>query len=277
MKAMMYPKILFSMLKKYIPIISYVFIQDIGKYTVSSTHALGKFTRFILTTIAHCIVPPMYKKEFLLQLINIFFFSITLISLTAFFAGAVLTLQSYLGFSRFNAEDSIATIIVISITREIGPVLTALMMSGRVGAGIASEIGNMRASEQIDALHTLSVHPIKYLAVPRILATLIALPLLTIIADVLGIFSSYIVGVYELGFNSGAYLSSTMQNLLLSDIVSGIIKSIFFGLSISSISVYYGYHCEHSSAAVGQATNQAVITASIVVLILNYLITYIML
>jgi len=193
--------------------------------------------------------------------------------MTAFFSGAVLALQSYTGFSRFSAESSIATVVVLSITRELGPVLAGLMVAGRVGAAIAAEIGTMKVTEQIDALYTLSTDPLKYLVIPRVIAAVIMLPCLVLIGDIIGVMGGYLVSVQKLGFNSSNYLTSTFKYLESIDVISGLVKAGAFGLIISVVSCYNGYHSDKGAKGVGSATTKAVVMSSIFILLSNYLIT----
>ena len=207
------------------------------------------------------------------QLMQMGFYSLPVVGLTALFTGMVLALQSHTGFSRFQAEGAVATVVVLSMTRELGPVLAGLMVAGRVGAATAAEIGTMRVTEQIDALWTLSTNPFKYLIAPRLLAGAITLPLLVVIADSIGVMGGYLVGVHILDFNSAAYLKSTVEYLEPVDVISGLVKASAFGFVIALMGCYQGYHSGRGAQGVGKATTNAVVTASILILILNYIIT----
>jgi phospholipid/cholesterol/gamma-HCH transport system permease protein len=217
--------------------------------------------------------PPFYPRLILKQLISIGYFSLPVVGLTAIFTGAVLALQSYTGFSRFNAESSIAAVVVISITRELGPVLAALMVAGRIGASTAAEIATMRVTEQIDALVTLSTNPFKYLVVPRVIAGIIALPFLVFIADIIGVYGGYLVGVHKLGFSPGNYLRNTFEFLEIKDVVTGLVKASVFGFIITLFGCYQGYYSQRGANGVGVATTNAVVTASMMILLSNYLLT----
>lgn len=235
--------------------------------------SIGARVSFILKTFkfSGCF----YFGAFLQQFIKIFFFSLPLICMTAFFTGAVLALQCYIGFIRFNAENSIASIIVIAITRELGPVITALMIAGRVGASITAEISTMKVTNQIDALKMLCVNPFQYLFLPRILSSMIAMPLLVLIADLIGIFGGYIVSITTLHFNEYLYINNTLKFLNLLDVISGLTKAFFFGLAISVIGCYNGYYCRQDSQGVGLSTTKTLVQSSIIILIINYIITII--
>ena len=182
------------------------------------------------------------------------FYSLPVVALTALFTGMVLALQSYTGFSRFGAESAIASVVVLSVTRELGPVLAGLMVAGRAGAAMAAELGTMRVTDQIDALTTLSTEPMKYLVAPRLLAGIIALPLLVVVADILGVFGGFLVATQKLGFTPDTYLISTFTNLRSDDVVSGLIKAAVFGFIIALMGCYHGYRSKGGAQGVGAAT-----------------------
>ncbi len=235
--------------------------------------SLGQLGIFFLQTCLSIVSPPWYLKQFLKQLVNVGYLSLPVIGLTAIFSGMVLALQSYTGFSRFNAENAIATVVVLSMTRELGPVLAGLMVAGRVGAAMAAELGTMRVTEQIDALTTLSTPPMRYLVAPRVLAALVSLPFLVLIADIIGVMGGYIVGTYQLGFNAGNYMNQTLSFLEARDVISGLIKAAVFGFVIALMGCYHGYTSKGGAAGVGQATTNAVVSASILILLFNYALT----
>ncbi len=248
-------------------------INQIGRYTINSAHNIGALFIFISVVIRSIVSPPWHFRLILKQLITIGFYSLPVVAMTAFFSGAVLALQSYSGFSRFSAESTIATVVILSITRELGPVLTGLMVAGRIGASIAAEIGTMRVTEQIDALYTLSTDPIKYLVAPRVLASLIMMPCLVIISDIIGVMGGYLVSIYKLGFNSSNYLVNTFKYLEAMDIISGLVKATAFGVIISIVSCYSGYYSGKGAKGVGSSTTSAVVNSSIFILLSNYIIT----
>lgn len=248
-------------------------VQQIGNSTLCFIQQLGMLSIFILKVLAGIFKRPFYFGLIARQLIIIGYFSLPVVAMTAFFSGAVLALQSYTGFSRFSAESSIATVVVLSITRELGPVLAGLMVAGRVGASIAAEIGTMRVTEQIDALFVLSTDPIKYLVVPRVLAAVITLPILVLIGDIIGVMGGYLVGTYKLGFNGVVYMVNTVKFLESIDVISGLVKAAIFGFIIAIMSCYHGYYSEKGAKGVGLATTSAVVSSSILILISNYLVT----
>tara|TARA_E500000318_G_scaffold99984_1_gene102352 strand:- start:527 stop:1300 length:774 start_codon:yes stop_codon:yes gene_type:complete len=249
------------------------FLAAIGRTFLGFLAATGRLSVFTGITLGHCVRPPIYWRLLGRQLVDIGYYSLPVVGLTTLFSGMVLALQSYTGFSRFNAESAISTVVVLSMTRELGPVLAGLMVAGRIGASMAAEIGTMRVTEQVDALTTLSTSPFKYLVVPRVLAGIISLPFLVLIGDIIGVFGGYLVGVHKLGFNAGSYLKSTFDFLEVQDVVSGLVKAAVFGFLIALMGCYHGYHSGRGAQGVGRATTNAVVSASILILISNYLIT----
>jgi len=224
-------------------------------------------------SLSHLFRPPYYPRIVIRQMIEIGYFSLPVVGLTAIFTGMVLALQSYTGFARFSAEGAVANVVVLSITRELAPVLAGLMVTGRIGASMAAEIGTMRVTEQVDALTTLSTNPFKYLVVPRIIAGVTMLPILVFIADIIGVLGGYLVGIYELGFNPANYLQNTWDFLESFDVVSGLIKAAVFGLIIALMGCYHGYYSRGGAQGVGQATTYAVVSASILILCFNFILT----
>jgi len=206
-------------------------------------------------------------------MIEIGYYSLPVVGLTAIFTGMVLALQSYTGFARFSAESAIPNVVIVSITRELGPVLAGLMVAGRVGAAIAAEIGTMRVTEQIDALDTLATNPFKYLIAPRLIAGLTMLPLLVLVADVIGVFGGYVVSIYKLGFNPATYMKNTLDFMEAQDVISGLVKASVFGFLITLMGCYHGYRSRGGAQGVGAATTNAVVSASILILCSNYFIT----
>lgn len=247
--------------------------QAIGGSILGVFGAIGRLSFFISGVVRHSVTPPFFFRHLLRQFMDIGYYSLPVVGMTALFTGMVLALQSYTGFSRFNAESAIASVVVLSITRELAPVLAGLMVAGRVGASIAAEIGTMRVTEQIDALTTLSVNPIKYLVVPRVLAGTIMLPVLVLIGDIIGVYGGYIVSTHVLGFSSGSYLHQTWNVLEHMDVISGLIKAAAFGFIVTLMGCYHGYNSGRGAQGVGAATTNAVVTASILILIFNFILT----
>ena len=248
-------------------------LSQIGRFTLLLFANIGRIVHFFLNTIITAFRPPWYPGEILKQFIQIGFYSLPVVGLTAIFTGMVLALQCYTGFSRFNASSAIATVVVVTITRELGPVLAGLMVAGRVGASMAAEIGTMRVTEQIDALTTLSTNPFKYLVFPRLLAGLVTLPFLVLVADCIGVLGGYLVGVYKLNFNSATYINQTIEFLNKQDVTSGLIKAAVFGTIITLMGCYHGYQSARGAEGVGRATTNAVVSSSILILCMNYILT----
>jgi len=248
-------------------------LGSVGTGFLSFLSGWGKVFIFIYKSLKMGFAGPYYWRQIFKQFIEIGYFSLPVVGLTAIFTGMVLALQSYTGFSRFSAEGSIATVVVLSITRELGPVLAGLMVAGRVGAAMAAEIGTMKVTEQIDALVTLSASPFRYLMFPRILAGTLMLPLLVIIADIIGVMGGYVVSVYKLDFNAANYIDQTLKFLEWQDVSSGLIKSAVFGFITSTMGCYYGYNSGRGAEGVGKATTNAVVMASILILVANYALT----
>src|SRR5271169_1757118 len=249
------------------------FLASIGAAFLGFLTAAGRLVMFAGMALATALSPPFYLRAMLRQMVSIGYFSLPVVGLTAIFTGMVLALQSYTGFSRFSAEGAVATVVVLSVTRELGPVISGLMVAGRVGAAIAAEIGTMRVTDQIDALATLSTDPLRYLVLPRLIAGLITLPMLVLVADIIGVFGGYLVGVYRLGFNPEAYLNRTQQYLETNDVVSGLVKAAVFGFIVALMGCYHGYYSRGGAQGVGHATTHAVVSASILILVFNYVIT----
>src|SRR6201993_3101976 len=249
------------------------FLQPIGATVLAMFEVTGRIVIFASESIAGSVRRPFYLRMIGRQLVDVGYYSLPVVGLTAIFTGMVLVLQSYTGFTRFSAESAIPNVVVISLTRELGPVLAGLMVAGRVGAAMAAEIGTMRVTEQIDALSTLSTNPLKYLVVPRLIAGLITLPLLVLVADIVGVFGGYLIGIYKLGFNPEAYLNRTEQYLETNDVVSGLVKAAVFGFIVALMGCYHGYYSRGGAQGVGQATTHAVVSASVLILVFNYVIT----
>jgi phospholipid/cholesterol/gamma-HCH transport system permease protein len=245
----------------------------IGRLFLAFLAAIGDLTLFAGRAIVHGISGPYYPRMIGRQMIDIGYYSLPVVGLTAIFTGMVLALQSHTGFSRFEAQSAVATIVVLSMTRELGPVLAGLMVAGRVGASMAAELGTMRVTEQIDALTTLSTDPFKYLVWPRLIAGLLMLPLLVVVADIIGVFGGYIVGIYKLNFGHYDYINKTFEFLEPQDVVSGLVKAAVFGFLVALMGCYQGYNSRGGAQGVGAATTKAVVSASILILTANYVVT----
>jgi len=248
-------------------------LQPLGRAFLAGLATMGRLTLFTARAVYYAVQPPYYWRLLLRQMVEIGYYSLPVVGLTAIFTGMVLALQSYTGFTRFNAEAAIPNVVVLSMTRELGPVLAGLMVAGRIGAAIAAEIGTMRVTEQIDALTTLSTNPLKYLVAPRLVAGLLMLPLLVGVADLIGVFGGYIVSIYKLGFNPATYIKNTVDFVEFLDVASGLVKAAVYGFLVTLMGCYHGYHSKGGAQGVGAATTNAVVSASILILIFNYIIT----
>jgi len=249
------------------------FLARVGRVFISFLAAAGRLALFALTALGHCLRPPFYPRLIARQMIDIGYYSLPVVGLTALFTGMVLALQTHTGFSRFNAESAVATVVVLSVTRELGPVIASLMVAGRIGAAMAAEIGTMRVTDQIDALTTLSTNPFKYLVAPRLVAGTVAVPLLVLVADIIGVFGGFLIATYKLGFNPAGYLGQTSDYLRADDVMSGLIKAAVFGFIIALMGCYHGYHSRGGAEGVGAATTYSVVSASILILLFDSALT----
>lgn len=234
---------------------------------------IGRVTLYALSTLRHLVTPPFYAREFGSALLQIGWLSLPVVGLTAFFTGGALALQIYAGGSRFDAEAVVPQIVAIGMVRELGPVLVGLMIAARVTSSIAAEIATMKVTEQIDALVTLSTHPMKYLTVPRVLAAFVTVPLLVGIGDIIGIFGGYTVAVRSLGFNASTYLQNTVDFLEPLDLISSLVKGAAFGVIAALMGCYSGMNSGRGAQGVGRATKSSVEAASVLILAANFLLT----
>ena len=222
------------------------------------------------------VTRPYYGRDIVEQLDAIGVGSLVVVVLTGLFTGAVLALQSGFTLDQFGARSEVGRLVGATMVRELGPVLTALMVTGRAGSAMAAELGSMRVSEQIDALTVMALSPVKYLVVPRVLASLFMLPVLTVIADFTGILGGYFVGVKLLGINEGVFIARMIKYVSLDDIYNGLAKAAVFGVILSVISCYKGFYTKGGAEGVGRATTEAVVVSSVTVLISDYVLTSLM-
>jgi len=250
-----------------------VILQPIGRTFLNGLSAMGRLTLFALVAVRHCLTPPFYPRLLVRQMIEIGYYSLPYVGMTAVFTGMVLVLQTATGFGDLTAEQVMPQVVVLSLTRELGPVLAALIVAGRIGASMAAEIGTMRVTEQIDALSTLSTNPFKYLIAPRIWAGVTMMPLLVGVADIIGILGGYFVSVHKLGFNEGNFLKNITEAAEFMDVFSGLVKASVFGFTITLMGCYHGFNSKGGAQGVGKATTNAVATSMILILILDYFLT----
>ncbi|HEX3754420.1 MAG TPA: ABC transporter permease [Rhizomicrobium sp.] len=249
------------------------FLAGIGRATLTLLAQIGRLTQFTGRTLAAIVSPPFYGRLFAQQIMRIGYFSLPVVGLTALSTGAVLALQIYLGGNRYGAEAIVPQIVVLGITRELGPVIAGLMVAGRVSAAIAAEIGTMKVTEQIDALTTLATNPVKYLVVPRLAAAVISMPVLTAVGDSIGVFGGYLVATYDLGFTGSIYLKNTVDFAKSEDITSGLIKAAVFGFIVAMMGCYNGFNSRGGAQGVGNATTNAVVSSSILILAADFILT----
>ena len=248
-------------------------VARLGRAALALLAATGRVCIFAARVLGRAVRPPLYLREFGQSVLQIGWFSLPVVGLTAVFTGGALALQIYSGGARFNAESVVPNIVAIGMVRELGPVLGGLMVAARVASSIAAELGTMKVTEQIDALVTLSTDPLKYLAVPRVLAGTLTVPVLVAVGDAIGIAGGWIVGVNRLGFNSATYLQSTANFLEPWDVTSGLLKGAVFGFIVTLMGCYHGMNSGRGAQGVGQATKSAVVAASVLILAANYLLT----
>ena len=247
----------------------------IGRFVLGALAVIGSLARFTWEAITHMVRPPFYWSHIGKQMLTIGYFSLPVVGLTALFTGAALAQQIFVGGSRFNAESVVPGVVVIAIVRELGPVLGGLMVAGRVSSAMAAELGTMRVTEQIDALVTLSTDPMKFLVVPRIIASVLTLPILVLVANIIGVYGGFVIGTTRLGLNEGSYLQVTIDFLEYSDVYSSLVKAAVFGFIIALMGSYHGYNSSGGAQGVGKATTDAVVSAFIMILLANLIITVI--
>ena len=247
--------------------------RQFGRVSLSLVQEAGGMTLFLLEGLGLALVPPFRFRRLLQELYLIGVRSIPIILLTAAFTGMVLALQGYYTLRQYGSEGALGAAVALSLIREMGPVLTGIMVSARAGSAVTAEIGIMRITEQLDALDTMAVSPMQYVVMPKLLAGLIAVPLLTAMFDVMGILGGYLVGVVLLGVSSGTYFAGMIQSVVPLDINGGIVKSLVFGITVVLVACYKGYNTEHGAEGVSRATNQTVVLSAVLVLAWDYLLT----
>lgn len=250
---------------------------SIGRTVGGWVDNLGAATIFLVTAFLQ-----IFRRKQLWKIIEQIYYigarSITIIMLVSLFTGMVLGLQSYHALLKFGAQGAVGSLVSLSLIMELGPVLTAIMITARAGSAVTAEIGILRISEQIDALHTMRINPLRYLISPKIAAAIISFPLLTAVFDLIGIAGGYISGVVLLGLNAGVYLHSISTYVVMADITNGFIKSIVFAVIVATVCCYQGYFAHlrkdsHGAQAVGLATTSAVVLSCVLILVSDYVVT----
>jgi len=251
-------------------------IEFAGRPFILIIEEFGKILLLFLSTVSWLFRPPFRFHVIFKQMEFVGVGSLPVVLITGAFTGMVLAIQTYYGFKMFGGESLVGATVALSMTRELGPAITALMVTGRTGSSMAAEIGTMCVTEQIDALYTMSVNPVQYLIMPRVLAGIVMLPILTIASDFIGILGGYFVGVHVLNVNSGIFIARIIEFVNLNDVLNGLIKSAFFGLILSLVGCYKGFYTTGGAAGVGRATTQAVVYSSVSILISDYFLTAVM-
>ena len=245
----------------------------IGRFVIDAFAGVGAVARFAFVALVRAFSPPLYPRRLAAQLIAVGFLSLPVIGMTALFTGAAIAQQIFTGGSRFNAASTVPAVTVIALVRELGPVMGGLVMAGRVASAMAAELGTMRVTEQIDALTTLRTDPVRYLIVPRLFASTLVMPVLVLIANIIGVLGGYVLAITRLGFNGASYLEVTRQYLKADDVISSLTKAAVFGFIIALMGCYHGFTSKGGAEGVGRATTDAVVSAFVLILLSNLIIT----
>jgi phospholipid/cholesterol/gamma-HCH transport system permease protein len=248
-------------------------LERIGRAVIQGVEDAGRMFLLMLDAFGWLFRPPLRVGVILKQMEFVGVQSLFVVVLTGLFTGAVLALQSYYAFRLFTAETLVGVAVALSMTRELGPVLTSLMVAARAGSAMAAELGTMRITEQIDALATMAVSPVNYLVTPRLVASVVMVPLLTVVCVAVGIFGGYAVGVGLLGIPGGTYLARMWEAVYVEDFIDGLIKSVVFGLLLALIGCYKGFYTTGGAEGVGRSTTEAVVLASISIIASDYFLT----
>lgn len=249
------------------------YLENIGKSTEDVITSAGRIAMMLGAAVMYTFVPPIKLKNIFKQMEFVGVQSLFVVILTGMFTGMVLALQSFNALKRFGAESMVGPTVALSVARELGPVLSGLMVTGRSGSAMATELGTMRVTEQIDALYTMAVNPVKYLVVPRVVAGVTMFPVLTIVADFVGVLGGYFVGVLLLGINPGVYVGRTIDFMQVNDIFTGLTKSVVFGLISTLVACYYGFYTTGGAEGVGKAATSSVVLGSVLILISDYILS----
>jgi len=249
------------------------FLINIGEKILAFLYFVGGISKLVSQTFYFLFIPPFKRQRVLEEAKKAGIDSLPIVCLISLFIGVILALQTAYLMQRLGSEIYIASIVALSLVREMGPVITSLVVAGRVGSAIAAEIGSMQVTEQIDALETLAANPVQYLVVPRFLALRLMLPLLTLFGDIIGIFGGWFICVVKLGISSSLYMQVTFDALLFKDLFTGTFKTVFFGMIIAFVSCYQGFNVEGGAEGVGRATKQAVVISFILIIACDCLFT----
>lgn len=251
-------------------------LNSIGAKVINTSQRLGNLGLFVYDALLTLVTTKPKVEKIFYQMQYIGAGSLSIVFLVGMAVGAVLALQSYIGLERFGSTQFIGPIVFLSMTREFGPVFTAIMVIGRAGSAMTAELGSMRISEQIDALQTLCIDPMQYLVVPRIVASTIILPFLSMFCSYFGIMAGYVTSVHLLNINAETYMEAIRANVELSDIVNGLVKAVIFGFLLAVIATYKGYITRGGAKGLGIATTQSVVYANITIVVADYILTSLM-
>ncbi len=249
------------------------YLERLGRSAEGFINTTGRMGIMLFQAVMYAFIPPIKFKNIFKQMEFVGVQSLFVVVLTGSFTGMVLALQSYNALKRFGAESLVGPTVALSMARELGPVLTGLMVTGRAGSAMATELGTMRVTEQIDALFTMAVNPVKHLVVPRVLAGVLMFPVLAVITNFVGVVGGYMVGVKLLGINSGVYIGRTVDFVQVDDIMTGLIKSVVFGLITTLVACYHGFYASGGAEGVGKAATSSVVLASVMILVSDYLMS----
>jgi phospholipid/cholesterol/gamma-HCH transport system permease protein len=249
------------------------YLESLGESAERVVDSAGLMAIMLAQSVMYAFTPPVKFRNIFKQMEFVGVQSLFVVVLTGAFTGMVMALQSYNALKRFGAESLVGPTVALSMARELGPVLTGLMVTGRAGSAMSTELGTMRVTEQIDALFTMAVNPIKYLVTPRVLAAICMFPLLTIITDFVGVVGGYMVGVKLLGINPGVYIGRTVDFVQVNDILIGLEKSVIFGLIMALAACFNGFYTTGGAEGVGRAATRSVVMGSVMILISDYIMS----
>lgn len=254
----------------------YQAIEELGQRSIDAIEDLGKMGQLSARALLLAFAPPFRIRQLLISMEDVGVGSLFIVMLTGIFAGAVFSLQSVQGFRMFGAESMVGTTVALTLTRELGPVLTGLMVAGRSGSAMATTLGTMRVTEQIDAMEVMAVDPVHYLITPRLVATTLMMPLLNALFVLVGMAGAYVVAVIAMSVDPGMFLGNISMIVDPMDLIKGCIKAGAFGFAIAAIGCHKGFNAAGGAKGVGEATTSAVVLSSVAILVINYFMTAVM-
>ena len=252
-------------------------LEKLGSFSLNAFQKTGEIWLLFVRTLTYCRQVFANRRLITLQMVEVGVNTVPLVALMALFTGMVIAVQTGYQMARFNLEGMVGPIVGLSITRELGPVMTGVIVAARVGAAIAAQVGTMKVTEQIDALETLATDPVEYLVMPRFVAAAIMLPILTVCADIVGITGGLVIAVTQLDLDGSLYMKRTFDLMEMSDVMSGLIKSVFFGMIVAIVGCYQGLTATGGAEGVGKATTRAVVVSLLLILMCNFFLTVLIL